>query len=509
MYEKNLILLACCSLSFAAAAQAVRRDARGLIKAAIEAQGGEAKLRAIQNVRIEALGIRSELEQSERPEGPYVTEYQTISEIHDHANHRVRRTAQIQVPPLYDTSSAWVVNRDAVARETPNGFAAGPRSLEGEADEMLAFAPERILLTALATGDLHNEPGATVGSVAQDVVGFRYNGAAVRIFLNSDTHLPSMVETSGALAHNGFWRYLGDVKMQTRWTLWWLAKGGVRYPMQWNIERNGLPDAMMSIRSLALNESLDEKTLAIPAAVAEKYRAQPPAADLESFALPVANAVEIAQGVVQIPGNWNVAMVEQEAGVFIVEAPISSGYSAKVIAEAERRFPAKTILGVITTSDSWPHLAGIREYAARGIPIYALARNRPILELVLRDPRVSKPDALSRKPRAAIFHWVSAKTIVGAGGNRIELDPSAGATTERQMLAYFPGHRLLYGSDAFSKQQSGEYFLPQQVTEVMDAVKRNGLAVDRFFMMHMGVTDWKELAPAIEKAITLPAGGTN
>src|SRR5689334_21549098 len=133
MYEKSLILLACCSLTFAAPAPSPRRDARDLIKTALEAQGGEQKLRAIQNVKIEALGIRSEVEQSERPEGPYVTEYHTISEIHDHQNHRVRRSTQIQVPPLYDTSSTWVTNRDAAARETPNGLVPGSRSFEAEA----------------------------------------------------------------------------------------------------------------------------------------------------------------------------------------------------------------------------------------------------------------------------------------------------------------------------------------------------------------------------------------
>jgi len=35
----------------------------------------------------------------------------------------------------------------------------------------------------------------------------------------------------------------------------------------------------------------------------------------------------------------------------------------------------------------------------------------------------------------------------------------------------------------------------------MAAVERNGLQVDRLFMMHMDVTEWNELQVAIEKAI--------
>jgi hypothetical protein len=48
----------------------------------------------------------------------------------------------------------------------------------------------------------------------------------------------------------------------------------------------------------------------------------------------------------------------------MLEAPIGSGYSEKVIAEVEKRFPNTPIKAVITTSDAWPHLRGVREYVA-------------------------------------------------------------------------------------------------------------------------------------------------
>ena len=51
-------------------------------------------------------------------------------------------------------------------------------------------------------------------------------------------------------------------------------------------------------------------------------------------------------------------MCKQDDGIVILEAPISSGYSAKVIAEAKKRFPGIPIQAVITTSDSWLTLPG-------------------------------------------------------------------------------------------------------------------------------------------------------
>ncbi len=76
----------------------------------------------------------------------------------------------------------------------------------------------------------------------------------------------------------------------------------------------------------------------------------------------------------------------------------------------------------------------------------------------------------------------------------------AGETSERQMMVYFPQHRLLYGSDPFQKQGDGSYFLPQTVSELTDAAARERLPVESFFMMHMGLTPWAELPAALVRA---------
>jgi hypothetical protein len=95
---------------------------------------------------------------------------------------------------------------------------------------------------------------------------------------------------------------------------------------------------------------------------------------------------------------------------------------------------------------------------------------------------------------------VSAKSVLGDGVNRVELYPLRGVTSERQMMAYFPEHRLLYGSDPFQKISDTEYFTPQTVGEVVTAVEREHLVVDRFFMMHVDPTPWPELPEVLKRA---------
>src|SRR5205807_6709599 len=197
-----------------------------------------------------------------------------------------------------------------------------------------------------------------------------------------------------------------------------------------------------------------------------------------------------------IPGSWNTTLVRQTDGIVVLEAPISSGYSVKVLAEAEKRWPRVPVKAVITTSDSWPHLAGIREYVARGIPIYAVDLNIPILTRFVSAPRAGFPDALQKNPKKPNFHPVSGKTLLGTGSNRMEIYPLRGETSERQMMVYFPEDKLLYGSDPFQLDEHG-YFYPQTVWELVHAVEREKLAVDTFFMMHVGPTPWSDLPKAI------------
>jgi len=176
---------------------------------------------------------------------------------------------------------------------------------------------------------------------------------------------------------------------------------------------------------------------------------------------------------------------------------MSSGYSAKVIQLAKAKYPGMPIKAVITTSDSWPHIGGLREYVADGIPVYVLDRTIPLINRFLYAPRTEFPDHLAQKPTPPTLLPVSGKTIVGSGPNRIEIYPIHGETSERQMMVYFPEQKLLYGSDPFQELEDGKLFYSQTVSELSDAVAREHLTVERFFMMHIGPNPWSRALQAI------------
>ena len=113
----------------------------------------------------------------------------------------------------------------------------------------------------------------------------------------------------------------------------------------------------------------------------------------------------------------------------------------------------------------------------------------PILTRLFAAKYESFPDTLARTPRRPALRVVSGRTIVGSGANRFEIYPFRTASSERQMMIYWPAHQLLYTSDLFTISD-GQVFLPQQVAEAVEAAAREHLAVATAFGMHYDPLPW-------------------
>ena len=214
-------------------------------------------------------------------------------------------------------------------------------------------------------------------------------------------------------------------------------------------------------------------------------------------------ATELASGIVQLAGPWNVVVVRQPDGLVILEAPISADYSRDVVAAAERRFPGVPIKAIVTTSDAWPHIGGVREYVARRLPVYALDLNIPILDRLARAPRSRRPDMLARTPAPPRWTRVADRRTIGTGELRIELIPVRGEVGERMMMAWLPQRKLLYASDLIQRNRSGGFFMPGMLAEVLSAVEREHLGTpERVIAMHLAATPWTEIVAAVERVRT-------
>ena len=224
------------------------------------------------------------------------------------------------------------------------------------------------------------------------------------------------MEWKSAYPSEMFWSSWGDVTNRLYYSFWWLCPGGIHYPLQWDWINNGLPDHAMTITDIAVNVDFPADSFAISADEKAAFEQRSKTTlDDRPLINPKRPPVELAKDIVHIPGSWNVTLVRQGDGIVVVEAPISSGYSSQVLAEAEKRWPGVPIKAVISTSDSWPHIAGVREYVARGIPVYAPDLNVPILTRLVASPRTEFPDELAKHPKKPDFSSCVRQNIAGHG----------------------------------------------------------------------------------------------
>jgi len=288
-------------LPVSSASQTSGETARGIVAAAIAAMGGEDKLRALKSLRIEGVGHINFLEQSERPEGPWIVGYEQFTELRDLTGGRLQRAVEsrsIQTPQW--RKGPTVIFAGGVAA-MQFGSRVGPGSWlqVQEAQEALALSPERALLTALGAKDLHTERETTLQGVRQHVVAFSWLDATARLYLNTQTNLPTAVEVVRAYPGDFFWGVWGEVRTRTYLSLWMLEPGGIRYPHQWNIERNGMPYKEFTATALSLNAPLPEDAFSISEDVRKGFAARGKRIINElPLGIPTKPTVEIAPGLV-------------------------------------------------------------------------------------------------------------------------------------------------------------------------------------------------------------------
>ncbi|HXI31737.1 MAG TPA: MBL fold metallo-hydrolase [Vicinamibacterales bacterium] len=467
--------------------------ARARVQRAAAALGGEAKLRALAQVSLGGISVLYQREQSERPEGPWLPTFTEFSDVRDVTTSIVQRTSRTRGFVTEDDmawsaeSSALVA--DGLAFRASNG-ALSPAQTPWDLGELPAdLGPEHVVVAALDARDLHGEADRQLHGSPHHVVAFTHKGATVRLILDQSSAMPKAIEITRARPFDVYWAPWGDVTQRVTFAAWLLEPEGIRFPRVWEYSTGGVVDGTVDITRVRLSAppaaALGVSADALRAAVAARQRvADLPLGDTRR------PPAELAPGIVKVPASWDIVEVKQDEGLVIIEAPLTSSYSQKVIDDAAKRFPGVPIKAVVTTSDSWPHIGGLREYVARGIPVYALDLNVPILRRLIAAKYETYPDGLARAPKPPIWRTVSSRTVLGTGVNRLELLPLRTITGERQMMVYLPALKLLYTSDLFTIRDQ-MVFLPAMVGEAVAAAARDHLDATRAFGMHYDVLPWQ------------------
>ena len=504
---RNIVLavLALCAsaepLAAHAGASRVSRCAATAVECvslALDAMGGRERLDGIKSIGLEGIRHTQLVEQSYRQD-PFITAYARTKEKIDFAGRQLLLQSHLTWPEAdpgqSDSDSTLVVGpQGGVYRSEKSDIPASRADVEA-AQYAFALSASRVLFTALNASNLHFEAPQRLRGTLHAVVGFTWQGRPVRVMLNPFNHLPDAVESVAVFFDH--WYQWGDVRQRIYFDNWQTFHG-IRYPTNEVEERNGILWESRQVTGLDLNPTIDASDYKMDIQTAQKVLQS------QGWESPfkLKEGIALAPGITLFPGSWNATVIKQDDGLVLLESPLSGTYVSGIIDKVKADNPGQSIKAVLSTSDSWPHVGGVRQVVALGLPVYVLDLNKPLLDRLIASPRRVHPDLLARSPRAAAWKAVSGKIQIGRGANRMELYPLRGACTERQYMVYFPYEHLLYASDTLALNPDGSLYAPELMREVMDAVKREHLTVTTVFAMHQEPVPWAQVVALVEKALS-------
>lgn len=447
--------------------------------------------KTVSSLQYSGAGHGYAIEQSERPEGPYIPVHIKKSAL---LNYKDKQALITRNSIFYNQggTTSFVLNEDAVAMKFRNGTMF-PIENGGMMEDELNMTPEFVLFHALASDKLQYIKDTVFQEVPHAIIGFPYrNLYPVRLLINKESQFISGVEVTRPYTGDmlDIW---GDIKKLTLYSFWNLLNKELHYPLQSDVYINNWYYTSFLIDKWEVNVPVGRDSLNIPDSV--KAKAINNAASQREGYLATLNAHlrEVAPGIWILPGPCHATVVEQPDGIILIEPNMSAEYGEILMEKAKALFPNKPIKATVSTSDAWLHFGGLRSLAAiPNITIYHPKRNTAILTKLLKSPHQLKPDALARvKKPSYTMKGVEDSLVVGTGPNRFIFYTFRSESGERMMMTYFPEHQLVYASDLFqAKGRNGTYFQPHYTWEVYTAIKQRNLQVKRLYGMHTGVTDF-------------------
>lgn len=471
------------------------QDVNVILEKTTEAYGGKAWDK-VNYIHMHHIGHQHWLEQSENPEGPFITSYTDTDEIRSARALKLYQETESKMGQSPEPNTLVYVQNDSLGcmafgdRKMPSPYSYGEENIR-----WLHYGPEHLLALAKKYGARLEKQIALEG-VNHYQLSFTAATTGYKIFINASTFLISEAWIDTYSPYEFFFSVWGKFTTRIQYTLYALHKGNIVYPEQWDIYRAGHLWKKISINSIEFLETTDESVFTIPD---EVKKAPANKRNVNDTKLQVDQAIEIAKGIFVIPGNWFTGWAEQEDGIVVIEAPISSGYSVQLMNEVKKRYPSKKIKGVVVSSDAWPHLAGVREYVAAGIPVYTNKLNKSILDRVSQADHSPKPDNQQIRKAKPVYTLVDNAITLNDKNIPIQIIPVQGEGGERMVAVYFPKQKVLYASDLVQQMRDKSFFFIEYLSEVKAVVDRHKLDVETVYAMHTRPIAWKEITTVLDQ----------
>jgi hypothetical protein len=152
-------------------------------------------------------------------------------------------------------------------------------------------------------------------------------------------------------------------------------------------------------------------------------------------------------------------------------------------------FPGAHAIALVVTDLAWPHVAGVRYWAAQHVPIYAHRAAVKMLDSIIARRWTLTPDRLERMRTGGKVRIIPVSDTLRVGGGDLLLFAIDGASSEVALAAFDGRHGILWGSDYIQDARAPTMYLD----EICRAVTRVRRTPVKAAAEHLPVTSWTTL----------------
>jgi glyoxylase-like metal-dependent hydrolase (beta-lactamase superfamily II) len=325
--------------------------------------------------------------------------------------------------------------------------------------------PHLILRDAATDATRVSDGGVAIldGSVHQ-LVKVKDKSHPVTLFVNSQT---GTIDKATTTENDHLER---DVELEVFYQGWKPANGGLLFPTNVYIAKDGEIVHQEARSAIKVNEGIDAKLFAFPPSATPEF--DQAAADrgdacsqfhqgFASFGIPLDGLQTFVKADEVVPGSGayyltggshNSMAIEQEKGIVIIEAPLYEQRSEEILKWVKATFPTKPVTHVIATHFHTDHAAGLRRFVAEGAKIVVGAAEADFFKEVFRASSTILPDALSKAPKAAVLIPVPNDGFITiddltnpVAAYHLDSEHAAG-----MLMGYLPIQKVAFQSDLYN-----------------------------------------------------------
>ncbi|HEV3139986.1 MAG TPA: MBL fold metallo-hydrolase [Vicinamibacterales bacterium] len=326
---------------------------------------------------------------------------------------------------------------------------------------------------ALIPGAKLSNPRTASGQRIVDVLSDRK--IAYTLAIDARTNLPTRVVSMTDNTN------LGDVAIETTFADY-RDVNGLKMPFRITTKTDRYTTTDIRVRRQFFDGIVGDITAPVKARTATPIIG-PPAA--------VVTAEEVGKGVWFLAGqSHHSVLVEFGDHLTLIEAPQNEVRARGVIAKAKELRPDKPLTEVVNTHHHFDHSGGLRAAVAEGLTVFTRRNNVAFYQTALTRPHMIAPDLLTRNRRPLKIEAVDDQRTLQDDTMTMTLYHVAGSPhADTLLMAYLPKEKLLVEADVFSPQAAVHPY----AANLIENIKKHGLAVDRILPIHGTITSYAEL----------------